>query len=196
MTPALQRRFGPRPRVIHSAHMEARVEDSDSFQRAFGEALIAAGKLDKSGLERATRLANGRDESLANVLAKLGLVNERDLAAALAAHLNVPLVEPVHIPDTLIEIGQLSPKFLKQRRILPLAQTEEGYVLAMADPLDAYAIDAFQLATGQNPVICVAERTLKRIAVFNPGFHRHGLYHRRPWSETPPEGGWSLISKS
>ncbi len=51
--------------------MEARVEDSDSFQRALGEVLIAAGKLDKSGLERAARLANGRDERLANVLAKL-----------------------------------------------------------------------------------------------------------------------------
>ena len=119
--------------------MEARVEDSDSFQRAFGEALIAAGKLDKSGLERALRLVNGRDERLANVLAKLGLVNERDLAAALAAQLNAPLVEPVHIPDAPLEIAQLSAKFLKQRRILPLAETEDGYVLAMADPLDEYA---------------------------------------------------------
>ncbi len=71
--------------------MEGRVEDNDSFQRAFGEALIAAGKLDKPGLERAARLASGRDERLANVLAKLGLVNERDLAAALAAQLNAPL---------------------------------------------------------------------------------------------------------
>ena len=137
--------------------MEARVEDSDSFQRAFGEALIAAGKLDKSGLERATRLANGRDEHLANVLAKLGLVNERDLAAALAVQLNVPLVEPVHIPDTPLEIGQLSPKFLKQRRILPLAETGEGCVLAMADPLDSYAVEAFRLASGRAPIICVAE---------------------------------------
>jgi len=119
--------------------MEARVEDSDSFQRALGEALIAAGKLDQPGLERALRLVNGRDQRLANVLAKLGLVNERDLAAALAAQLNAPLVEPVHIPDAPLEIEQLSPKFFKQRRILPLAETEDGYVLAMADPLDEYA---------------------------------------------------------
>ena len=63
--------------------MTVRVEDRDSFQRALGESLIAAGKLDKPGLERATRLASGRDAHLASVLAKLGLVNERDLAAAL-----------------------------------------------------------------------------------------------------------------
>ena len=36
---ARQRRFGPRPAVIHSALMDATVEDSDSFQRALGEAL-------------------------------------------------------------------------------------------------------------------------------------------------------------
>jgi general secretion pathway protein E len=145
--------------------MEARAEDIDSFQRAFGEALIAAGKLDKSGLDRAFRLANGRGENLANVLAKLGLVNERDLAATLAAQLNAPLVEPIHLPDTPLAIAQLSPKFLRQRRILPLARTEAGYVLAMADPLDAYALDAFRLATGETPVICVAEPGLIERAI-------------------------------
>jgi len=137
--------------------MTAMYEDEDSFQNALGEALIAAGKLDKSGLERALRLANGRDERLANVLAKLGLVNERDLAAALAEQLNAPLVEPAHVPDIPLQIERLSPRFLKQSRILPLAETAAGYVLAMADPLDEYAIDAFRLATGQTPRICVAE---------------------------------------
>jgi len=137
--------------------MTTSVEDRNSFQRALGEALIAAGKLDKSGLERALRLVNGRDERLANVLAKLGLVNERDLAAALATQLNVPLVEPAQIPDAPLEIERLSPRFLKQSRILPLAETEEGYALAMADPLDEYAIEAFRLATGKTPMICVAE---------------------------------------
>ena len=145
--------------------MEARVEDSDSFQRALGEALIAAGKLDQPGLERATRLANGRDERLAGVLAKLGLVNERDLAAALAAQLNAPLIEQVHIPDAPLEIAQLSAKFLKQKRILPLAETEDGYVLAMADPLDQYAIEAFELATGRASIICVAEPGLIERAI-------------------------------
>jgi general secretion pathway protein E len=145
--------------------MEARTEDNDSFQHAFGEALIAAGKLDKSGLDRAVRLANGRGENLSNVLAKLGLVNERDLAAALAAQLNAPLVEPVHLPNTPLDIAQLSPKFLKQKRILPLAKTDDGYVLAMADPLDAYALDAFKLATGETPVICVAEPSLIERAI-------------------------------
>ncbi|HUS56237.1 MAG TPA: ATPase, T2SS/T4P/T4SS family, partial [Thermohalobaculum sp.] len=145
--------------------MDAKAEDIDSFQRAFGEALIAAGKLDKSGFDRAARLASGRGENIANVLAKLGLVNERDLAAALAKQLNAPLVEPVHLPDTALEIAQLSPKFLRQRRILPLAKTDAGYVLAMADPLDAYALDAFKLATGETPVICVAEPGLIERAI-------------------------------
>jgi general secretion pathway protein E len=145
--------------------MDATVEDSDSFQRALGEALIAAGKLDQSGLERALRLLNGRDERLAGVLAKLGLVNERDLAAALAAQLNAPLVEPVHIPDAALEIAQLSARFLKQRRILPLAETADGYVLAMADPLDQYALQAFELATGRAPVVCVAEPGLIERAI-------------------------------
>jgi len=137
--------------------MEARVDDIDSVEQALGEALVAAGKLDRAGLTRAARLAGGRGERLAGMLAKLGLVNERDLAAALAEQLRLPLVEPVHIPDAALEIDDLSPRFLRQRRILPLAETEDGCVLAMADPLDSYAIEAFRLATGIAPVICVAE---------------------------------------
>ncbi len=43
--------------------MEATVEDNDSFQRALGEALIAAGKLDKSGLERVSVIGSAGGEA-------------------------------------------------------------------------------------------------------------------------------------
>ncbi len=44
--------------------------------------------------------------------------------------------------------------------------------------------------------LSMAERPLKRIAVFNPGFHVRGVYHRRAWPETPLAGGWHPGRKS
>jgi general secretion pathway protein E len=46
----------------------------------------------------------------------------------------------------------LGVKFLREYRVLPLAETEEGLVVAMANPLDDYALNALRLATDK-PII-------------------------------------------
>ena len=133
------------------------IADPQGFQQALGQSLIAAGKLDAPGLDRAMRLAAAHGENLPRVLSRLGLVNERILARALADEMGAPLIEAAHIPTAPVEIENLSPKFLKERAILPVAETPEGIVLAMADPLDTYSVEAFALACGQTPIVCVAE---------------------------------------
>ena len=129
----------------------------EDFQRALGDALLSAGRLDSAALDRALRLAEAHGERLPAVLTKLGLVSEGDLARALAEALGVPLIEARHLPEEPVEIANLSPKFLRQRRLLPVLRTEDGCVLAMADPLDEYSIEAFRLAAGEAPIVGVAE---------------------------------------
>ena len=72
--------------------MNTDVANNDSFQRALGEALIAAGKLDKSGLERAARLANGHGENIANILAKLARGVADDLLSTFYTAVTAPVV--------------------------------------------------------------------------------------------------------
>ncbi len=119
------------------------------MELALGQSLVAAGKLDERSLERARRVGSGNRQGLARVLPKLGLVSERDLAEALARQAGVPMVEARDFPALPLLEGKVSLRFLKESRVLPLAETEDSLVLAMADPFDTYAIDALRLVSGR-----------------------------------------------
>ena len=133
------------------------VEDIDAFERSVGDLLIERGKLDHANLERAMRLRDGSGERLNALLPKLGLVSERDLAQALADRLNLPLVGAKDFPDVPLLEDKLSPRFLREAHVLPLADGPDGLVLAMSDPLDSYAADAIRLISGRELLPRIAE---------------------------------------
>jgi general secretion pathway protein E len=137
--------------------MDAVVESIESFEQSLGELLIERGKLDRPGLDRAMKIREGRGERLNSLLPKLGLVSERDLAQALSDRLGLPLAEARDFPDVPLLEDKLSPRFLREAHVLPLAEEPEGLVLAMADPLDSYAADAMRLISGRELLPCVAE---------------------------------------
>jgi general secretion pathway protein E len=114
-----------------------------------GELLVAHQKLTEADLQRAKRVQEGAGEALDTLLLKLGLVSERDLAEALAAQLHLPLVRPADYPETPATQGALSPRFLKDARVIPLAEDEQGLTVAMANPTDDYVLTALRLATGK-----------------------------------------------
>ena len=133
------------------------VDDRDDFTRALGGALIERAKLSEAGFERAARLARAQNESVVRVLAQLGLVSERDLAHTMASLTGRAVVAAEEMPEAPVDIGGLSPRFLRERRILPISASEGRIVLAVADPLDRYAIDGVRLATGVTPELRIAE---------------------------------------
>ena len=124
-------------------------EKAKAFDESLGESLVQQGKLDAARLERARRLAQGEGERLDRVLTKLGLVTERDMAEALAAELDLPLVRAGDYPDSPLLEGEASTNFLKSARVIPLVDHPDELVLAMADPLDSYALKAMQLIAGK-----------------------------------------------
>jgi general secretion pathway protein E len=130
---------------------EDRAEDDEAlaFDQALGELLTERGKLDGAGLSRALRVCQASHERLHQMLCKLGLVPERDVAEALAEALGLPLAGEADYPDLPLHGDRVSITFLKDARIVPLADTEEGLAVAMADPLDRYTIGAMQLFAGK-----------------------------------------------
>jgi general secretion pathway protein E len=114
-----------------------------------GEMLVERQKLADADLQRARRVRDSTGESLETLLVKLGLVSERDLAEALAARLNLPLARPADFPDTPATDGAVSPRFLKESRVVPLFDDEQGLTVAMANPTDDYVLSALRLATGK-----------------------------------------------
>jgi general secretion pathway protein E len=118
------------------------------IRKRIGEILIERGKLDAAGLDRALRLQQETHEKLGVLLVTLGLVAQRDVAEALAHQLGMPLVEAAGYPELPILEERVSARFLRDARVLPLAEGEHELVLAMADPTDSYTISAFEMVTG------------------------------------------------
>ncbi len=122
-----------------------RAQEVPEIDDLIGARLVAQGKLEQSALERAERARAESGERLDRVLTRLGLVGERDMAEAMAAELELPIVGADDYPEAPVLDGLLSVRFLKNSRILPLAEDEAGIALAMADPLDRFAIDSVAL---------------------------------------------------
>ena len=105
--------------------MQSEPEDQDDFETAIGQLLVERGKLDRSALERAQRIRNSSNEGLDRLLPKLGLATERDVAQAIADHLQLPLVTARSFPDAPLLENKVSPRFLRETGILPLSDDEE-----------------------------------------------------------------------
>ena len=115
-------------------------------------ALLEKGRLKDADLVRARRLQEETGGSLLSLLARLGLVSERDHAEACAEVLGLQLVAlkelPELPPEMLPDAQPLSPRFLRQFHVCLLGESKGMLDLWMADPYDSYAIKAVQLATG------------------------------------------------
>ncbi len=131
------------------------MQDRRSFERALAARLVAEGKLDEAGADRVLRLRAESAERLEQILTKLGLVAEKDIAAAISDELGLPLAAPGDYPDAPV-FESASPKFLRQAQILPLRETAERLVLAAADPLDQHAVHSLALLAAKPVELCVA----------------------------------------
>nr|WP_241093801.1 type II secretion system ATPase GspE [Xanthomonas sp.] len=114
--------------------------------------MLAKGRLKEGDLLRARQLQRESGGGLLSLLARLGLVSERDHAEVSADVLGLPLLDakqvPAAAPENLPEAQPLSLRFLKQFHVCPLGERDGAIELWVADPHDAYAADAVRLATG------------------------------------------------
>jgi general secretion pathway protein E len=122
-----------------------------------GEILIARGKIDAAGVERALRLQQDGGERLGTLLVTLGLCAQRDVCEALAVQLDLPMLDTAGYPEFPILEERISPRFLREARALPVREDEHELTLAMADPTDEYTIGAFRMVTGRDvrPLVAI-----------------------------------------
>ena len=130
--------------------------NKDETRVKLSEHLLSSGQLTADALARATNLAEESGEPLEVVLPKLGLVPERALAEAFAAVLKLSLVAASQFPQAPILEERLKAKFLHDVRVLPLADEGDTVAIAMANPLDTYAIEAVRFAVGKKVKLSVA----------------------------------------
>ena len=122
-------------------------------------ALLEKGRLKDADLARARRLQEETGGSLLTLLARLGLVSERDHAETAAAVLGLPLVSTKDAPELPPESVALAPKFMKQFHIVPVGESAAHLEVLVADPKDVYALVAVRLATGREVRPLIALRS-------------------------------------
>ncbi|HEU5013690.1 MAG TPA: ATPase, T2SS/T4P/T4SS family, partial [Roseiflexaceae bacterium] len=121
--------------------------------------LVERGKLKEADLARAERIhTESPDGTLTALLARLGLVSERDLAEAWAETLHLPLLSAKDVGDTAPETS-LSLRFMKQHHVVPIGERAGALELAVADPGDPYPLQAVSLAASKPVVLRIALRS-------------------------------------
>ena len=133
-----------------------RTSSPERFTVALGELLVAQGQLDAKSLERGLRLAAESGGRLDAVLTQLGLISERALAETIAKLFGLKLAVAADYPKAALLPDRLRLKFLRKSRAIPIALDDCSVTVAMADPLDSFAVSAIGLAAGRQVDICVA----------------------------------------
>jgi len=124
-------------------------------RKRIGEILVELGYLTQEQLNKALEVVqatkSSRDHSrelIGKVLINMGLINEEQLAQAIARQWNIPFVDLSNI-DLSLEIARTVPEDVCRRyKLIPVGKEGERLFIAMADPLDVYAIDHVRLITG------------------------------------------------
>ncbi|HYN79144.1 MAG TPA: type II secretion system ATPase GspE [Lamprocystis sp. (in: g-proteobacteria)] len=119
-------------------------------------ALHARGKLTPGDLARARRLADDGGEPLLRMVVRLGLVSERDMAQATGEVMDLPLADPAEFPTEPVGEGLFTLRFLKDARVLPLAEDDEHLRVAVADGADPYVLPAVTMAAGKRVEAVIA----------------------------------------
>ena len=130
-----------------------------------GEILIERKLITQEDVDRALELQKERGDKLGKTLVDLGFVAMRDVLAALSDQLSLPLVAIEGPPAASAETESLSPRFLRQFRVLPVGREDHTLTLAMADPLDFETISSVRNCTGLkvSPVLAAEQEILDAI---------------------------------
>lgn len=113
-----------------------------------GEILTTANKLSHRDLERALLAQAEMGGYLGQVLIKLGLVSEQDMAEALASQLQVRLLRSEDYPVEAPVISGLSGAFLQANNVVPLV-VGDCPEFAATVPQDDFIRQALQMAVGR-----------------------------------------------
>jgi general secretion pathway protein E len=117
-------------------------------RQSLEQLLLEQGRVSAEDLRKVKRLQQERGERLERLLLDLGFISEEDLQPLLARYLGVQAVSRKEFPTEPVPIGKLSLKYLRRAKVMPLAQQNGTLVVAMSDPVDFYAIQGLQVATG------------------------------------------------
>ena len=126
--------------------------------------LVERGRLKPDDVRRAEALrASADDAPLLPLLERLGVLSEQDHARTAAEVMALPWVDvadaPESPPEELVDAAWVSPRFLRQFQLVPVAEHDGVMEVWAADPWHTSSIDALALALEMPLALKVAPRS-------------------------------------
>ncbi|MEJ2042754.1 MAG: GspE/PulE family protein [Reinekea sp.] len=115
--------------------------DSNKKKIRLGDLMVETGAITEGQLSLALQEQKITGKKIGRVLVDMGLIQEQLLLETLSRHLNIPFIElrQFQLKDDLIQA--LDESIARRFRCMVLSEHKGGYLLAMSDPLDLFAID-------------------------------------------------------
>lgn len=127
--------------------------------------LVRAGLVPYETIEQAEEIANAQNINIGQALINSGILTEETIIKFLESKLHIP---SVNLEDYTLDencLKYISYSDARKYRIIPLFKIEDTLTVAMADPLDLFAIDKVveTAACSIEPVIASETSILKKI---------------------------------
>ncbi len=114
-----------------------------------GDVLIRAGAITPEQLNEALAIQKQKKKPLGKLLIELDYLTEDKLIASLSKQLNIPVVDlaTLRIPDAAVKA--VRENLARKHQVMPVSVQGDVLTLAMADPLNIFAIDEVTIQTGR-----------------------------------------------
>lgn len=106
-----------------------------------GDLMVETGAITEGQLNLALQEQKITGKKIGRVLVDMGLIQETQLLLSLSGHLKIPFIELRQFQLNNDLLLTLDESIARRFRCLLLSEHKDGYMLAMADPLDLMAID-------------------------------------------------------
>ncbi len=130
-----------------------------SLKERLKEILINQKLLTQEQLDKALEVQRQKGGKLSDIIIGLKFIKEGELISTLSEGLGLPLIDLKRFKIDSEVVKIISNDIARQYQVIPIAKMGNVVTLAMADPLNIFAIDAVQSLTGYriNPIISSAQ---------------------------------------
>jgi len=137
-------------------------------KRKIGELLLEAGIITRQQLEEALQIQKKTGKKIGEILVEKGYVTEDEILEVLEFQLGIPHVKlDQYVIDPEV-VNLVSESIARRHTLIPIQLKDDKLVVAMADPLNIFAIEDIAIFSGKNvqPVIAKASEIKRQIEKF------------------------------
>jgi type IV pilus assembly protein PilB len=116
-------------------------------RKKLGELLVESGLINEEQLQISLK-EKAQNQKLGEALLQQGFITEQRLIEALEFQLGIPHVSLNRYPIDIKLLKLVSKETAKRELLIPLRKEGDKLFVAMADPMDFYAVDDLRLSTG------------------------------------------------